>query len=646
MKRLSKLFSVLLAVMLVLQCGCVCVLADGETASAKSEFENWKGVVWGGSKASDAADTLAILSSDANDLSELGVGWARVGAKKEYTMLDNVVLELNSKGVNVLINYQDADSSEYTEKKAKEDNAYLKDIVSRYKNIVKYWEIGNEANLNTDSNKGETLDNYAKRLKDAYNIIKTEDPGATVILGGISEYKAEDFVTAFKDIKVDGKPAYDFFDEVAFHPYGNNPTDALNRLTSFKTAMEKEWGEAGTKPIWITEIGFHAESGWDVSKTPGKVESEDKKAEYLTEVLPKLYDALEVKRPVMWYRNYEFKSSSNPKGYGLTTTPTVENGVVTRTELPAYAAMKNLNTKSALSLPINDDFTGYSGKTTLPGGWEAKSGAASVIKRDATWPMPGESLKILKDNVATRKFNLPEGGGIVEFSLRCITDTSGGGKVISFKNKDKTGLKISYENNKIYLTDPEGSTSEKVELGVEGDDKGGWMHSFDIKVNCSKEAIGDLQPGEYELIFNKGGKSENTVQGKLQYGLKTLNSLGFYAGWNKNSAMYVDDVTVKVAEQNDVLKIDSVATTSEDITVGFDSSKTAVKGDIIVAADKTENDVNILSRIVGIKHGQLIPVGRSNVTLPLGTAANGETYRVFVFDSIQNLRPLMDSANK
>lgn len=609
---------------------------DYEKAEYKTEpeFENWKGVVWGGYKTNEPAENIpALVSNDADDLSDLGVGWTRIGVSKNYNQdrVDNAVLRVNEKGVNVLICYFDADSPETM------DNAYLKDLVSRYKNIVKYWEIGNEVNLKfgTDTQK---LTSYAKRLKDAYDIIKTEDPEATVILGGISEYEAEKFVTTFKDIKVDGEHAYDFFDEVAFHPYGNNPDDAFRKLTSFKNAMKNNWDKAGTKPIWITEIGFHAESGWDTSKTPGYANTEATKAEYLTSVLNGLHEGLDVQRPVMWYT---FHENTGSNGYGLTTTPTVQNGTVIKSRLDAYEAMKKINTKLALNLPINDDFTGYAGTGTLPNGWETASGAVSVIDRSKETTMKSECLKVPQGKVATRKFSLPDDGGLIEFSLKCVTDQKGGGKVISFKNKDKTGLKISYENNKIYLTDPKESTSEKVELGAED----WWVNTFDVKVNCSEEAIGALQPGEYELIFNKGGKSEKTVQGTLQNSLKALDRIAFYGGNNPNNAIYVDDVTVKVAEQNDVLKIDSVATTSEDITVGFDSSKTAVKGDIIVAADKTENDVNILSRIVGIKHGQLIPVGESSVTLPLGTAAKGETYRVFVFDSIQNLRPIMDSAN-
>ena len=66
-------------------------------------------------------------------------------------------------------------------------------------------------------------------------------------------------------------------------------------------------------------------------------------------------------------------------------------------------------TGTPLSLPINDDFTGYSESGTLPEGWEAASGAASVIKRDAGWSMPGECLKIISNKTATRKFNPPRG---------------------------------------------------------------------------------------------------------------------------------------------------------------------------------------------------------------------------------------------
>ena len=94
-----------------------------------------------------------------------------------------------------------------------------------------------------------------------------------------------------------------------FHPYGSDLDRVLSRFAAFKARMSSHPGYA-TKPIWVTEIGFN--TTW--SNLPGKVSSEQQKATYLAEMMPRLY-AAGAQLPIFWYTLHE---NENASGFGLT----------------------------------------------------------------------------------------------------------------------------------------------------------------------------------------------------------------------------------------------------------------------------------------------------------------------------------------
>ena len=63
--------------------------------------------------------------------------------------------------------------------------------------------------------------------------------------------------------------------------------------------------------------------------------------------------------------------------------------------------------------------------------------------------------------------------------------------------------------------------------------------------------------------------------------------------------------------------------------------------DICIAAYKD----NVFSRIVKIQNGFIIPKGDSSLKLPLGNIESGESYKVFVWNSMENMTPVMESAS-
>jgi hypothetical protein len=210
-------------------------------------------------------------------------------------------------------------------------------MVNRYKYWVKHWQIHNEPNLhyewNIDEATGSNQTSYAasvrryvEHLKDAYEVVKANDPAATVLFGGLSEWRVERYM----DVLVT-TDAYRYFDVMAFHPYGYNPDRALSRFNSFESKMNLN-PNFEVKPIRVTEMGFN--TSW--SNKAGFVTSEQTKADYLGQTLPRLRDA-GAQPPIFWYTLHENDSAP---GYGLT----IKDKATLRTQyLPAYYRYRDLS---------------------------------------------------------------------------------------------------------------------------------------------------------------------------------------------------------------------------------------------------------------------------------------------------------------
>ena len=95
---------------------------------------------------------------------------------------------------------------------------WLAEMVNRYKYHVKHWEIHNEPNLhyewNIDDSSGSnqaqyvaSVQRYVSHLQDGFETVKANDPGATVLLAGLSEWTVERYM----DVLVTTQ-AYRYFD--------------------------------------------------------------------------------------------------------------------------------------------------------------------------------------------------------------------------------------------------------------------------------------------------------------------------------------------------------------------------------------------------------------------------------------------------
>ncbi len=122
---------------------------------------------------------------------------------------------------------------------------FVKNLVSRYKPQVRYWEIWNEPNLRSWLS---PKTDYAQLLQMSYTEVKRADPNAVVLMGGTSGAPV-DWVQMLKQ-----EGALASFDCYNIHPYHYQkpPEGTLSKnLSNFL----KGAAEAARKPTWITEIG-------------------------------------------------------------------------------------------------------------------------------------------------------------------------------------------------------------------------------------------------------------------------------------------------------------------------------------------------------------------------------------------------------
>ena len=142
--------------------------------------------------------------------------------------------------------------------------AFAQAAVEEYAPLgVSTYEIWNEENMAQAWGLAFTPAEYTALLQAAYQAIKSVDPGATVIVGGLasapdaagSSYTPVTFLT---DMYADG--AQGSFDAVADHPYSYpdlpDQDDSWNPFTYLPTLHQimADNGD-GTKQIWLTEYG-------------------------------------------------------------------------------------------------------------------------------------------------------------------------------------------------------------------------------------------------------------------------------------------------------------------------------------------------------------------------------------------------------
>lgn len=222
-------------------------------------------------------------------LEEAGVRWARTGVMWEmiepkqglwkWAAADHVVHAAKRHHVKLLwlvgnTAPWDSDNREWNGVPKDLSNPgghfphFVRELVTRYKADVHYWEIRNEPNLDYMWH-GASPQKYAAYLRQAQRVIKAADPSAHVVFGGLGDGAGKQ-VKWFKEVLVElrkQEPPLPF-DMANFHVY---PGEADNHgfrgrggvakyLDTCQRQIEMTMSGEGLEkmPFWITEFDYPA----------------------------------------------------------------------------------------------------------------------------------------------------------------------------------------------------------------------------------------------------------------------------------------------------------------------------------------------------------------------------------------------------
>jgi hypothetical protein len=157
---------------------------------------------------------------------------------------------------------------------------FIRFVATRYAGRVSAWEVWNEENTSRFWPSGPSPSEYVSLLKAAYPAIKSADPGALVVFGGVSQNDYSYIEGAY------AAGAKGYFDVMAVHPYPgpNAPEDVWYSngrigemaFSGFREVRSSMLARGDDKPIWLTEFG------WSTTTTESWGVTQSQQADYLT----------------------------------------------------------------------------------------------------------------------------------------------------------------------------------------------------------------------------------------------------------------------------------------------------------------------------------------------------------------------------
>jgi hypothetical protein len=123
------------------------------------------------------------------------------------------------------------------------------------KRAIRNWQIWNEPHMRFqwDSRK-PWAPAYGRLLRVVYKAVKRADPGAKVVLAGMSNASWTFLAEAYKKGRIRG-----YYDVAALHPYTRKASGVITISRRFRTIMKRN--RDGRKQLWITELGLPASKG-------------------------------------------------------------------------------------------------------------------------------------------------------------------------------------------------------------------------------------------------------------------------------------------------------------------------------------------------------------------------------------------------
>jgi len=175
---------------------------------------------------------------------------------------------------------------------------YVSNVISRYKDRIKYWEVWNEPDSSKYFSVQDGMKTYTQLLREISAAAKKIDPSCKIVLGGMTR----DGCYAIKDVYANGGKGY--FDVINIHPFVDplNPRDVRNIYTIYNSLerLKSQYGD-DVKKIWFTEIGCPGigagveSKGWWVGKSP----SESEQAQFIQTIYTDVIELVDLEK-VFW----------------------------------------------------------------------------------------------------------------------------------------------------------------------------------------------------------------------------------------------------------------------------------------------------------------------------------------------------------
>ncbi|GAB4268199.1 MAG: hypothetical protein Kow0080_10920 [Candidatus Promineifilaceae bacterium] len=149
---------------------------------------------------------------------------------------------------------------------------YVRQVVTYYgPRGVRHWIIWNEPDIAPDVYGHEfsgSVEDYYQLVKVAYTVIKSVDPGMTVLLGGMTYWHDPSYLRRYLQVVVaDPEAAANnyFFDAVSVHIYFRPET--MGTIIGNAFAVQQQLGIVPLKPVWVNETNARPsmDPEWPVS---------------------------------------------------------------------------------------------------------------------------------------------------------------------------------------------------------------------------------------------------------------------------------------------------------------------------------------------------------------------------------------------
>jgi len=146
-------------------------------------------------------------------------------------------------------------SDKYPPRKVEDFVRYVEATVHRYRGSVKYWQVWNEPDH--DAFWAGSAHEYATLLVATYPAIKSVDPSATVVFGGLAQGGRHDPVFLEEVLSKCGAAGGGCFDILAFHTNFRGMREIRAQFAHNRRVLARRGLQ---KPIWITESSYTSDS--------------------------------------------------------------------------------------------------------------------------------------------------------------------------------------------------------------------------------------------------------------------------------------------------------------------------------------------------------------------------------------------------